>query len=75
MHGRRLDFCVINVSIKTDTSLPLSLFFTGIRTFLIIYLEKELSQLRHSSLKPRVFVVLLQMDYRLFIYMLVLLLR
>jgi hypothetical protein len=75
MHGRRLDFCVINVSIKTDTSLPLSLFFTGIRTSFVICLEKELSELRHSSLKLSVFVVLLQMDYRLFIYMLVLLAR
>jgi len=41
MHGRRLHFLVINVSIKKDTSLPLNLFFTGIRIFFfIIYLEK-----------------------------------
>jgi hypothetical protein len=41
MHGRRLHFCVINVSIKTDTSLPLNLFFTGVRTFFVVYLEKK----------------------------------
>jgi hypothetical protein len=39
-HGRRLHFLVINVSIKTDTSLPLNLFFTGIRIFFYYLLRK-----------------------------------
>jgi len=37
MHGRRLHFLVINMSIKKDTSLPLNLFFTGIRAFFLLF--------------------------------------
>jgi len=40
MHGRRLHFLVINVSIKKDASLPLNLFFTGISPFFYYLLRK-----------------------------------